>query len=167
MNAIAIYAKRNAEMRKKMSENENINIVTMRPEDLPQIQTLYRELLQEECPLSTMQKNYRKALEQPGYFPLAAKRESLVLGTAVGFICTAPDSPFLVVENVVVREDCRGMGVGRKLLKRLDDLAVEQRCSYSILVSSGFRKDAHRFYESAGYTDDVRGFRKYYREINW
>ena len=145
---------------------DNIEIVTMSPEDLPQIRQLYRELLQEDCPISTLQKNYRLALEQPGYFPLAAKKENLVLGTAVGFICTAPDAPFLVVENVVVREDCRGMGVGRRILEHLDALAVEHRCSYSILVSSGFRKSAHRFYESAGYTDDVRGFRKYYKKIN-
>ena len=34
------------------------------------------------------------------------------------------------------------------------------QCDYIILVSSGFRHDAHRFYEAVGYTEDVRGFRK-------
>ena len=46
--------------------------------------------------------------------------------------------------------------------KRDDEFALKNQCEYALLVSSGFRKGAHRFYEAVGYTDDVRGFRKYY-----
>jgi len=42
------------------------------------------------------------------------------------------------------------------------EFAKEKGCGYAILVSSGFREGAHRFYEAMGYTEDVRGFRKYY-----
>ena len=47
-------------------------------------------------------------------------------------------------------------------MQELDNYAHDNNCEYSILVSSGFRKNAHKFYESIGYNDDVRGFRKNY-----
>lgn len=142
--------------------SKDICIMKMLPGDIPQIQELYRELLEEHCPLSVMQRNYEYTAGRPDCLPVVAKKDEVILGTATGFICTALDAPFMVVENVVVREDCRGMGIGRKLLKHLDTFAKENKCHYSLLVSSGFRKGAHKFYEAAGYTDDVRGFRKIY-----
>ena len=140
----------------------DILITKILPGDLPQIQELYRELLGESCPLATIQENYDHITGRPDCFPVVAKRDDTILGTATGFICTALDAPFMVVENVVVKKDCRGMGIGRKLLEQLDVFASENHCQYSLLVSSGFRRDAHKFYEAAGYTDDVRGFRKKY-----
>ncbi|MBO5072027.1 MAG: GNAT family N-acetyltransferase [Eubacterium sp.] len=142
---------------------DKIYIEKLNPDDLPQLQQLYKELLPEGCPLATLKKNFAAVSEKPEYCLAAAKREGTLVGTAAGIICTVPDGAFMVVENVVVRKDCQGSGIGRKLLEHLDRFAIENGCIYSLLVSSGFRKEAHKFYENAGYTDDVRGFRKYYR----
>lgn len=139
-----------------------INIRKMIPEDLPQIQELYKELVPGGCPHPTLLKNYEKTCNHPDYTLLVATKEDVVLGSATGIVCTALDTPFLVVENVVVREDCRGMGIGRAIFDKLDCFAMEKQCGYAILASSGYRKDAHKFYEAIGYNDDVRGFRKYY-----
>lgn len=139
-----------------------INIRKMMPEDLQQIQELYKELVSDGCSLSTLFNNYEKICNQSDYLLLVAVREDAVLGSATGIVCTALDTPFLVVENVVVREDCRGMGIGRAIFDKLDCFAIEKQCSYAILASSGYRKGAHKFYEAIGYNDDVRGFRKYY-----
>jgi hypothetical protein len=49
------------------------------------------------------------------------------------------------------------------LMEEMDRFAAEKNCMYSILISSGFRQDAHRFYENCGFVDSVRGFRKVYR----
>ena len=73
-------------------------------------------------------------------------------------------NPFLVVEDVIVRSDQRGKGVGRMLMEALDQFAQEKGCAYSFLVSSDFRTGAHSFYESMGYTDGVVGFRKIYNK---
>ena len=118
------------------------------PEDLEQIQVLYRELVPEGCPLTTIQKYYEETCSRPNYSLLVAKEGNVVLGSAIGIVCIALDTPFLVVENVIVREDCR---------------AEEKNCGYAMLASSGYRKGAHKFYEAIGYNDDVRGFRKYYK----
>lgn len=84
----------------------------------------------------------------------------------LGIICkslAANFEAFLVVEDVIVDEEFRRAGVGRALFMKMDEIALENKCAYSILVSSGFRKEAHRFYESMGYSDSVLGFRKKYR----
>lgn len=140
-----------------------MKIGKMLPEDLEQIQVLYKELVPEGCPLDTIQKNYAKTCHLSHYALLVAKEGSEVLGSAIGIVCTALDTPFLVVENVIVREDCRGKGVGRAIFEELDRFAVENQCGYAMLASSGYRKGAHKFYEAIGYDDDVRGFRKYYK----
>lgn len=103
-------------------------------------------------------------LSNPDYALLIAREGDEVLGTVTGICCRALSMPFLVIEDVVVREDCRGKGIGKVLMDELDRFALENKCEYAILVSSGFRKEAHKFYEKQGFTEDVRGFRKGYGE---
>ncbi len=134
----------------------------MQEKDLPQIQELYVELLPDGISLETLLRNYKNTATNANYCLLVAKREQEVVGTAMGILNFALDAPFLVVENVVVKETTRGCGIGRMLFRELDSFAQENKCSYAILVSSGFRKNAHAFYENMGYEDDVRGFRKLY-----
>ena len=103
-------------------------------------------------------------LSNPDYTLLIAREGDAVLGTVTGICCRALSMPFLVIEDVVVREDCRGQGIGKQLMNELDRFATEKECEYAILVSSGFRQGAHSFYEKLGFTEDVRGFRKGYQE---
>lgn len=143
---------------------EKIVVTTILEEDLEQLQQLYAELIPEGCQLSTIQKLFQKVKERNEYHILAAKRGAEVLGSVMGIECIALDAPFLVVENVVVKKSCHRQGIGRKLFEALDVIAKENNCEYTILVSSGYRKNAHKFYESVGFTEDVRGFRKYYEK---
>ena len=143
-------------------ENENqvidmkkeIQIRKMKKSDLPQLQKMYRDLIPEGVSMEVLENNYYRTVDRPEYFLAVAADGDKVLGSTMGIVCIALDAPFLVVENVIVSGECRGQGVGRKIFEALDEFAL--------LVSSGFRKGAHRFYEAVGYTDDVRGFRKYY-----
>lgn len=91
---------------------------------------------------------------------LVAREGDTVLGTVSGFCCHGLGGSFLCIEDLIVREDLRGGGIGRKLMDTMDDYGRSQGCCYALLVSSGFRKRAHHFYEKIGYTEDVRGFRK-------
>lgn len=138
-------------------------IEKMMPEDLEQLQELYRELVPGGCPLATMRGYYEETCHRPDYLLLVAKDGGTVLGSAIGIVCIALDTPFLVVENVVVRKESRGMGVGRAMFGELDRFARAENCGYAMLASSGYRTDAHKFYEAIGFDDDVRGFRKYYK----
>lgn len=139
-----------------------MEVKKMEEQDLEQIRILYKELVPDGCSLETLKKNFDRIKDLPEYAILVAKEGDQVLGSAIGIICVALDTPFLVVENVVVDESCRGMGIGRKIFEALDAFALKNGCGYAMLASSGFRHGAHRFYEAVGFDDDVRGFRKYY-----
>lgn len=89
-----------------------------------------------------------------------AREEDTLLGTVSGFCCQGLAGTLLVIEDLIVSEDVRGSGIGTKLMTAIHEYGKSRGCGYAILVSSGFRKRAHHFYEKNGYTEDVRGFRK-------
>ena len=89
-----------------------------------------------------------------------AREGDTILGTVSGFCCRGLAGTFLAIEDLIVREDLRGSGIGTRLMAFIDDCGRKNGCQYAILVSSGFRKRAHHFYEKIGYVEEVRGFRK-------
>lgn len=90
----------------------------------------------------------------------AAREGEELLGTVSGFCCRGLGGNFLVIEDLIVSESLRGGGIGTGLMAAVEEFGRRTACDYAILVSSGFRKRAHHFYEKIGYTEDVRGFRK-------
>lgn len=141
---------------------KEIQIRKMIKTDLPQLQEMYLDLVPEGVSMEVLEDNFYRVADRPEYFLAVAADGDKVLGSTMGIICIALDAPFLVVENVIVSCEYRGHGIGRKIFEALDEFALKNQCEYALLVSSGFRKGAHQFYEAVGYTDDVRGFRKYY-----
>ena len=88
-----------------------------------------------------------------------------LLGTV--FVALCPDAmfgrqPFAVVDNIVVDARARGRGVGALLLAEVERFCRAADCSKIMLLSAAERRDAHRFFERAGYVGDrKRGFVKY------
>ena len=103
-------------------------------------------------------------LDSEDHFLAVAREGDKILGTVTGVCCHILLSSFLAIEDMVVREEYRGMGIGKQLMEAMDEFAVRRGCLYGILVSSGFRKEAHKFYEKQGFEEEVRGFRKGYKE---
>lgn len=105
--------------------------------------------------------NHYKTMEQSeDCCVLVAREGEQLLGTVSGFCCHGLGGSFLTIEDLIVREGLRGGGIGTQLMAAIDTFGRSRNCEYALLVSSGFRKQAHRFYEKIGYTEDVRGFRK-------
>lgn len=105
-------------------------------------------------------RHYETMQHQSDCCVLVAREGDEILGTVSGFCCRGLGGTFLAIEDLIVREDLRGGGIGRKLMAAIDEYGRSAGCEYALLVSSGFRKRAHHFYETIGYTEDVRGFRK-------
>ena len=79
-------------------------------------------------------------------------------GRTVGWIhVVVADSvdlePFAMIAGLGVDRTCRRRGSGQQLLASAEAWAAEQGCSMVRLTSSSARNAAHRFYESAGYTN--------------
>ena len=140
----------------------NITIEKMRPEDVHAVVELHRLLMPIAITGAQAAERYRNILANDDHAILVARAGGEVIGTATAVCCHALTEDFLAIEDVVVQTGLTGRGVGAMLMAAADDFAREKGCSYAILVSSGFRKDAHRFYEKQGYEEDVRGFRKSY-----
>jgi len=68
------------------------------------------------------------------------------------------------VTNVAVREDMRGRGIGRELMKRLIQLAADSGMIWMTLEVRRSNKVAQNLYHSFGFIDV--GYRKRYYENN-
>ncbi|HUK31362.1 MAG TPA: GNAT family N-acetyltransferase [Candidatus Acidoferrum sp.] len=66
------------------------------------------------------------------------------------------------VAGLVVDEECRGMGIGRALMARAEEWAVERGCRHINVRSKISRAAAHAFYEGLGYEHykSQKAFRK-------
>ncbi|WP_010074423.1 GNAT family N-acetyltransferase [Clostridium cellulovorans] len=134
----------------------------LKAEDIPHLLELYSSLVPFELSIENSFEVYKQMLKDESYHLLVAKEDNELLGSVLGICCKSLTVPFLVIEDVIVKEGLRGKGIGRKLMEALDEFAKKNNCAYSILVSSGFRKEAHKFYENVGFIDSVKGFRKVY-----
>lgn len=137
-------------------------IEKLKSEDIPHLLELYDELIPFEMSLEKSIANYKEIIENENYFLVVAKEDKKIIGSMLGICCKCLTLSFLVIEDVIVKADLRGKGIGKRLMSTLDEFAKTKGCTYAILVSSDFRKGAHKFYENLGFTDSVRGFRKIY-----
>lgn len=65
------------------------------------------------------------------------------------------------IEAVRVAEEMRGQGLGRVLVAYAIERARERGCSLVQLTTDLRRQDAHRFYESLGFTHTHAGMKLY------
>jgi GNAT superfamily N-acetyltransferase len=69
--------------------------------------------------------------------------------------------PFIVIEDVVVNESERRSGIGKALMVKLEEIAINKNCSYIFLLTDTDRPDAHYFYKLLGYkSEPYKGFKK-------
>ncbi len=140
-----------------------IHIRILEEDDLPQLAGLYAELVEQPSSPQQMRETFAALAADHNYRLLGAFEGEALAGSAMGVIChdlIGDCRPFMVVENVIVSEAFRGRKAGKLLMEELERIARERRCAYALLVSSGFRTEAHAFYEALGYDEDVRGFRR-------
>ena len=60
----------------------------------------------------------------------------------------------LNILGLAVNPDFQGKGIGKKLMSKLENYAVDNNISFIRLNSAMKREDAHNFYEHIGYTCD-------------
>lgn len=107
---------------------------------------------------------FNQIKDNPNYIILCAKIDQMLVGSVMGVVCHelfGDCLPFMVVENVVVLNNYRRMGIAALLMQKLEEHATVAQCTTILFVSSVHRTGAHRLYESLGYcVDKVNGYRK-------
>ena len=130
-----------------------ITINRLEDGDLPSLSSLYEELSGKKTDSHKLKKNFEWINSNSDYLLIGAKDDEILVGSLMAIIChdiVGECKPFMVLENVIVKSDCRGMGIGKKLMSYIENYAREKKCYYIFFVSASDRKDAHKFYESLG-----------------
>jgi len=104
-------------------------------------------------PLEKTKKRLAYILSLPGTKFLVAEVDGIVVGYihATDYDCSYSESLKSII-SLAVDEEYRGQGIGRALVAAIEKWAYSTGASGVRLVTSNFRKDAHKFYESCGYT---------------
>lgn len=139
-----------------------ITIEKLKIEDIEEISCLLKDLVPFDFSTENALEKYQEIINYNSYLIIVAKENNTIVGTVSGIICKCLATSFLAIEAFIVKDGLRGKGIGKKMMEFLEEFSKEKECSYSILVSSNHRTEAHKFYEKMGFNDDVRGFRKFY-----
>lgn len=138
------------------------------PADASAVQGLYRELVSDPL-IGVLPEQVATLAASPASYLLVAESDHVVCATVLVTLC--PDAmyrtqPFGVLENFIVTEAMRGRGVGRLLMRRVEELAVIHHCSKLMLLSGSSRAGAHAFFQRSGFAGDTKlGFVKYRRHF--
>ena len=126
-------------------------------DDVPLIAELIRALaryerLEGEVTMSEEKLDRALFGERPYAETLIAEDDGAPVGFALFFhnFSTFLAQPGIYLEDLFVQPETRGKGVGRALLERLAQIAVERACGRLEWAVLDWNRDAIRFYESLG-----------------
>ncbi len=77
-----------------------------------------------------MQKTYLELKDNSNYIFLAAEIDGAIAGTVMGVICSelyGECRPFMILEDLVVDKDSRKKGIGKALVKNLEQEAKKRK----------------------------------------
>jgi len=146
----------------------NLQIRTLRPDELPALLRLYEHLHAADEPLpdaATIKQVWDELCNDPKLHYLVAETDNALVASCVLAIIpnlTRGARPYGLVENVVTHAEYRRHGIGTALLRHALAVAWEHNC-YKVMLLTG-RKDPSvlRFYEKAGFRQGVKtGFIAY------
>lgn len=133
---------------------------------LKQYSSLCAELFGSKPKEAQLKATVKKILDNPDYILVGViGEENQLLGSVMGITCmdtVGECRPFMILENLIVSEKNRRKGIGKKLVEYIEEKAREQNCYFIMLMSLMKRKEAHKFYESLGYSTNIsQGYKKY------
>ncbi len=125
--------------------------------DLQKILELYRGLTddpEDKISLKEAEQKFDKLTTYPDYHLYLAELNEEVVGTFALLIMdnlAHRGEPSAIVEDVVIRKDLQGMGIGKAMMNFAMEKSREKGCYKMVLSSHLRRENAHKFYESLGF----------------
>ena len=87
-------------------------------------------------------------LSDPNSITIVMSEENIIIGVATLHIIKKLTRILGLIEDVAVNENHRGVGIGKKLVKRLVKIGNEKKCDKIVLSSS---EKNSKFYEKIGF----------------
>lgn len=97
--------------------------------------------------------HFKKLLENTDrFFCYLAEREGVAVGFCMGFytLSTFLGRPGLYIEDVYVKESCRGFGIGKAFFKMVAQRALDENCGRVEWSVLDWNEPSIKFYESLG-----------------
>ncbi len=132
-------------------------------DDLAGLLELYRALNPADRDMSAEEANraFAAILAQPGLsIFLATDGEDAVATATLQIVpnLTRAARPYALIENVVTRENRRGRGYGRAVVRHAVEAAFAANCYKVMLLTGRQNPEVHAFYESCGFVQNKTGF---------
>ena len=135
-----------------------IEIRPAKPGDIPELANLLKELFSIErdfiFDLEKQSGGLRLLMNQPDRaVVLTAETDSGIIGMATGqlIVSTASGGYSLLVEDLVVKEEFRNHGIGKRLLEGLENWAASRNARRMQLVADKNNLSALKFYLNNGW----------------
>lgn len=141
--------------------NRELKIRDALPEDAGQIGVLLAEL-RHGYPDELVRKNVEALLGSEHDTLVVAESGDTILGMAHLHTARLIHEPERIarVAALVVKSNSRRKGIGRAIMERLEELAIQAGCAGLELTTSLGRDEAHLFYQSLGYKELSKRFVK-------
>lgn len=150
-------------------EPSSVLIRIARPADIAAIAALFADDsvgghgdTTDSSALPAYQAAFERISASPNETLYVAEQGGEVVGTFQTMLTTTMSgrgSSSLIIEAVQTRADCRGQGIGARMIAFCLEKAKEQGCRQAQLTSNAARLDAHRFYERLGFQKSHFGFK--------
>ena len=131
-------------------------------EDLSALLSLYVHLNPANAWLpetEVLHQTWAQVMSDPKLHCLVMEESGVLIGSCLLVIVpnlTRGARSFGLIENVVTHPDYRRQSVGTQLMRSALEIAWQQGCYKVMLLSGAMREEAHRFYESLGFTRDSK-----------
>ena len=141
--------------------NEQIkNLLVDLQEYLIKIDDWNTQVLYEQYSEESFKIDLRKVNEQEGKIYLAVENEN-IYGLIMGIVEIKDEIDYITndcaktgnIIELIVKENTRGKGIGKKLLKRIEEYFKSINCVRINIEVFGPNKNAHTFYSKNGYID--------------
>jgi ribosomal protein S18 acetylase RimI-like enzyme len=142
-----------------------IKIRKLKQEDLKSLDRLYYYFWNEHSNTQLMNEKFSELSNNDDYIFLVAEVNNVIAGSILGIICHelyGNCRPFLLMEDLIVDENFRKMGIGKKLINELETIAKQKNCYRILFLTEADRKGTIEFYESIGFDSKKNiGFKRH------
>lgn len=133
---------------------DDIIIRKLKKEDIESLDGLYHNFWNEHSDIKKMNEKFAELSSNDNYIFLVAEVNNVIAGTIMGVVCHelyGDCRPFLVMEDLIVDDSFRKMGIGKRLVNELEKMAKQKNCYQILFMTEAKRKDTVKFYESIGF----------------
>ena len=140
----------------------NITVSAVTENDLDSVRLLLQELLNvmddtEVFSIEQSEKNFQRMLVEHDNYMLAARKDDDIIGFinfSVRKTLMHPE-PSGLIDELVVSESSRGLGVGKLLINAVIEQCRELGCCELEVSTEKSNKNARQFYKSCGFEEGV------------